>query len=315
MEKYIINKKDSNGNPISDSVPDIFMDQFDVTWMASGMAQGHSYKSSFTILPTEGNQTKDDGRVIYNFNHDGFRCDDFTKVHNGVHVLFSGCSNTEGVGSPLETIWSKTLYNKLSEENDLSGFFSLGKAGQGWQKIIANFIIYGEKYGFPDFFFVLLPNLGRFWDWHPKDNRWYYVQRYPVESVILPNKPAEPTEDFFAHRSISLEEHRKIFIDFCAGWKLFEKFCESKNVKMLWASYDYTENYNHDLFSISQNYINLSSEALAEFTFNARPHGNFKIDELHRRDGHSGTIEHDYWKSNFIEKLKASPQTKLKIGK
>jgi hypothetical protein len=312
---YKIDKQDSNLHDILYSAPDLFLDEFDVTWMELYRSESGSYKTSLTVLPTEGNDALDDGRVVYNFNHDSFRSDDFIKNHTGKHILFSGCSNTEGVGSPLETIWSKGVYNKLSKSNDLSGFFSLGKAGHGWQKIILNFMIYGEKYGFPDFFFVMLPNISRFWDWHPKEKRWYYVQSSPLKTQHLWGKHSEISSDpFFIHRKISPETHRKDFIDFCFGWKMFEKFCESKGVKMLWSSWDYPENANHEIFQKkSRTYINLNLEESVEFIDKVRPDGKFEIDDLERRDGHLGKLEHDYWMSKFLERINNDPSFELKV--
>lgn len=312
--EFTIDSKDANSNSILNSAPDLFLNKFDVTWMESFRDESGSYKTTLTILPTEGPDSVDDGRVIYNFNHDSFRSDDFTKTHSGTHILFSGCSNSEGVGSPLETIWTKKLYNQISKENEVSGFFSLAKAGNGWQKIIANFMIYGERYGFPDFFFVMLPNIARFWDWHPKEKRWYYVQSSPLKTQrYWQNNVKVDPDNFFVHRNVTPETHKKDFIDFYFGWKMFEKFCESKNVKMLWGSWDYPEGINHNTFQNSKNYIHLTIEESVEFIDKARPTGKFEVDDLQRRDGHLGQLEHEYWTRKFLEKINAEEEFGLKV--
>lgn len=311
---YQIDKEHESLPSILYSAQDLFLNKFDVTWMEEYRNNSGSYKTTLTILPTEGHDSVDDGRVVYTFNHDSFRSDDFTKNHKGKHVLFSGCSNTEGVGSPLETIWTKSLYNELIKHNDLSGFFSLAKAGNGWQKIIVNFMIYGEKYGFPDFFFVMLPNIARFWDWHPKEKRWYYVQSSPLKTRAQWGKDSGiPLDDFFIHRQVTPEKHKKDFIDFYFGWKMFERFCESKGIRLLWGSWDYPENINHANFQDSKNYIHLTLEESVEFIDKARPTGKFEVDDLQRRDGHLGKLEHDYWKDKFLKKIQDNPSFGLKV--
>lgn len=48
----------------------------------------------------------------YKFNSDGFRCDEFSK-HSDLPILFMGCSYTEGIGLPLEEVWSSHVLNKI----------------------------------------------------------------------------------------------------------------------------------------------------------------------------------------------------------
>ena len=88
--------------------------------------------------------------ITYAYNSIGFRSDEFKKDHDGEHVLFAGCSETEGAGDNIENSWAGIVYNKMSETNKLSGFFNIGRSGWGWQIIIANTIEYIKAYGKPD---------------------------------------------------------------------------------------------------------------------------------------------------------------------
>ena len=81
--------------------------------------------SIFTMHPKEifmfemiGEKPIDDGSVEYKYNSEGFRSDNFTNMHNGKHLLFSGCSEGEGIASPLNTMWNKIVYDRLNLEND-----------------------------------------------------------------------------------------------------------------------------------------------------------------------------------------------------
>jgi hypothetical protein len=303
--EYLIKAKDNFDQDTFFSAPDIFKNTLDITWMATS-DQNKDYTSEYTILPVEP-EVEDDGEVLYQFNKQGFRSDNFISSHEGTHILFAGCSQTEGVGSPLETVWTKMLYEDIKGDNNLSGFFSLGRSGYGWQKIIANFLVYSEKYGMPDIFLVQLPNIGREWKWHKAYHKWFYVQRYPttdIEEMIVTRKPNPDDVDFFKHTPMTVEEHRKAFIDFCAGWTLFEKFCESNNVKLLWGTWDEDENINHKLANISQNYIHFSREEFLDYLTEVRPDGVLKKHDVERRDGHLGILNHEYWRNKFLEEMR-----------
>lgn len=98
---------------------------------------------------------------FYNLNDYGLRSEEFTESHNGKHVLFAGCSNTFGMGVPLNSIWPKLVYEKLSSTEQLSGFFNIGISGASILEIYNQTIAYIKKFGVPDVLFVNLPDHGR----------------------------------------------------------------------------------------------------------------------------------------------------------
>lgn len=57
-----------------------------------------------------------DAAITYKFNSDGFRCDHFTE-QTTLPILFMGCSFTEGIGLPLETVWSHLFLNAIRRQN------------------------------------------------------------------------------------------------------------------------------------------------------------------------------------------------------
>lgn len=297
QEDFIINKEGSSNNSVFFD-KDVFADDFDRTWM--NLLPLDNYEMESTLYFSE-NIDSDDKTIFYKFNTDGFRSDNFTGIHNGLHILFAGCSQTEGVGGNLETVWTKMLHNEIENKNLLSGFFSIARSGFGWQKIISNFLVYTKKYGYPEYLFILLPNIGRFWDWNMHKEKWFYVHRYPnSQGLSIDHNDL----DFFAKKPLTVLEHRKLFIDFVAGWKLFERLCLEKNIKFLWASWDFMENENYLNANFSSNYIHLNNKEFMSFIKSLRPDGKIKQHDLERRDGHNGILFHEYWKHKFLEKIK-----------
>lgn len=297
--EFIINKKDKAGHDILDMIPDLFGQDFDRTWM--GWNQSGDYSATLSLLPSEAGLVEDDGEVEYVYNSDGFRSDNFEIDTNKINILFAGCSQTEGVGSPLETVWSKTVFNQLSKNNDLGKFMSIARAGYGWQKVITNFMVYVKKYGFPDYLFVMLPNASRFWDWSDDDSRWFYVQRYPGGQ----NKDSfHSQEKNIFSQPLSVREHRRSIIEFSFGWKMFEQYCSDHGVKLLWSSWDPIDSINFGMLGISDNYIELIDKEFESFIEASRPDGKIKKHDIDRRDGHSGILFHEYWHSKFIAEIR-----------
>jgi len=281
-------------------IDDVFYNTFDRTWAKVAPDQPEPSRV-LTKLPIEA--ADDDGTVVYNYNNDFFRSDNFTSSHEGKkHILFAGCSQTEGVGAPLESVWSHVLTNKLG--SDL-GFYSIAKSGFGWQKIITSFMVYVDKYGAPDYLFALLPNLGRFFVWEDHSGSFSYVQRYPNGGEVSTEQedPSKIAPGTFIEKPFSNEEHKRSFVDFSISWKLFEKYCEAIGTKVLWASWDYTENKNYELAQISKNYISLGEDKQFEYVCSQRPYGQMQKFDLFRRDGHAGVLINEYWATEFEKEI------------
>lgn len=304
MKKHINKTDNFIIDKLEGGIDDVFYNSFDKTWAKVAPGQPE-LKRFWTKLPIE--IADDDGTVEYFYNNDFFRCDDFTANHESPHILFAGCSQTEGVGAPLETVWSKVLLNKINNENSTnSRFYSIAKSGYGWQKVIATYMVYIQKYGVPEYLFVLLPNLGRFFEWDNSEEVYRYVQRYPNGGGVSTDQlDEEKVPDFlYIERPLSIGEHRKCFIDFAVSWQLFEKYCQSVGTKILWASWDYEENKNYKFANLTKNYIDLDDEQFIEFIKKERPDGRLGQYDLSRRDGHAGILINEYWASRFYEEIK-----------
>ena len=283
----------------STSVWDIFWDEFDITW-----AQSKEYSKSkhFTVNPAESQQafgTIDDGEVTYDYNNDWFRSDEFTVDHpEKYHIVFSGCSETEGVGSPLDTVWSKMLHTELKEKYDIGGYYNLAKSGNGWHKVVSSLMVYIKKYGKPTHLFVLLPNIARNFVWEDERETWTYQQKLNFSS----NKKHLP--ESMVNQITTLDEYRNAFIQFSLTWKLFEAFCNASNIKLICSSWNYEENLNLEFQNHIPSYFPLHRPDFDEYAKIKRPDGKFKDKDLRRRDNHSGILYHEWWKDAFMDEIK-----------
>lgn len=109
------------------------------------------------MLRSQGMELSD----IYSLNSLNYRSDEFTKDHDGMHVLFVGCSITFGQGLPLDVTWPKIVYDHLSNGSKLSGFFNLGHPGITRLQILSQMYEYINSYGIPDLIVANLPDTFR----------------------------------------------------------------------------------------------------------------------------------------------------------
>jgi hypothetical protein len=211
-----------------------------------------------------------------------FRCDEFTKIHNGTHVLFSGCSYTWGVGLLFNESWSNKLYKEISKNNQSSGFFNLATAGSSIITQVINIIKYSKKYGNPNIIFLNIPNLIRFYGYNSKEKT--------IIDAVYNNENI---------KILRLISYQYLFI--------LGEYCRSNGIKLYAFTWmdnekDYKEQFietgiiNFDFF------YETNKKEMADHIINFEknnPNNEYNI--IARDGGHAGVAYHDYW-FNFIYK-------------
>jgi len=233
---------------------------------------------------------REDWPVEYKFNSELFRCDHFKTEHEGVHIVFSGCSVSEGIGIKQEDTWSYRLYKQISENNKVSGYFNLAHAGNGYHQIVGNFLEYVKRYGKPDVFVVLHPNIERQYKFLNEEN----LFSYQVQAQKL-------NED----RKTTPEEYFTSFAAWAKVWENFVQICKTLNVELVWGSWDAIDQLNikklgifKDSFVKVQNHNSASelSKLLIDF--------NLSDKDIYARDSHPGPVSHYMWANNFYDEIK-----------
>jgi hypothetical protein len=239
--------------------------------------------------------------IHYSYNSLGFRSDEFTTNHDGKHILFAGCSETEGAGGGLESLWAKIVYDELEKDNKLSGFFNLGRSGWGHEIIVSNIMSYIDLYGKPDTVYMLFPNIGRYFEWVGTDEQgdcYKYLGSVPNSSDIS-------DIDSKWKRKITISEQRSLLISFIMIIKLFEKYCESSGINLIWSTWDHEDAMNYKNLSIFKNYRHMISAE--DFV---KQNKDFFMDNIYtnkywerKRDNHSGYLFHYVWAQEFLGRI------------
>lgn len=162
-------------------------------------------------------------------NSSGFRCDDFmsSKSHNGLHIIFAGCSVTWGDALNQEDTWPAMVYSEISKEQKTSGYFNLGFPGTSIVQQIFWMMKYFNKYGNPDYVFFLMPNLGRFMSVDP--------DTLNVGSSIMYSKDQESYPG-----SLELVKYFEYEI-----YSMFEQYCKSNSITLISSSWSFGEEDNN----------------------------------------------------------------------
>jgi hypothetical protein len=102
-----------------------------------------------------------DFTMLGNYSHTNYRCDDFIKDHDGLHVLFIGDSFAAGDGLEKEDTWAYKVHQKISETQKTSGYFNVGCSGISISESVDQFFKYCYHYGSPDVVFFVTTELDR----------------------------------------------------------------------------------------------------------------------------------------------------------
>jgi hypothetical protein len=91
-------------------------------WLGHDNIVSH-YDNLKKYSKVKGKYDWDDKAIIYKFNSHGFRCDEFSSEDS---IMFLGCSNTMGMGLPLEDTWAYNVAKNLNLKS-----VNLGIVGTG----------------------------------------------------------------------------------------------------------------------------------------------------------------------------------------
>jgi hypothetical protein len=179
-----------------------------------------------------------------------FRCDEFKKEQDGKHVLFTGCSVTQGVGLELEEVWAHKLYTKISENEKVSGYYNLGVPASGIFFIVSNLFKYFNSYGNPDAIFINLPDMLRFYSVEEVGTKIKkpYVHKDMVN--ILSNSIYHD-QDWSSEQDILSYSRWVNYYDYVM---MLESYCKTNNIKLFIFSYDGATNETFKKFELESFY-------------------------------------------------------------
>ena len=189
-----------------------------VKWCSSDNKQAFEINkrvaSSRKILEMNGWLDKSN-EITYEFNEHGFRSVSFeTKCK----VLFNGCSQTMGIGLPLQMTWA----GKVAEELDVP-YHSIACAGADWQHVCQRTLYWIPKLK-PDLMILRETPIPRF-NWWDQETVVSTAQFTGDELMDCKIKESRPLIDI-------VSDNNSIWYQYSMQM-LIEKCCEDNNVQLL----------------------------------------------------------------------------------
>ncbi len=242
-----------------------------------------------------------------------FRSDEFKKEHEGKHILFSGCSNSYGVGLYNNEIWPWIVYNKIKEKEKVSGYYNLAITGIGTFNIVADIFKYIDTYSKPDTIFINLPNLSRFYSMPIYKDRvldftkeFNFLKTFPSWHHTVPSNAEDdnirPKSAWAEQKPVEKHHliHAERFIYVYQYLMMLETFCKANNIELYIFSHNLSTNWFLDQtdldsfknISRTKNDIKLTNDLMFEY-ISLNKNDNFTITS---RDGvHEGTAYQYAW--------------------
>lgn len=210
-------------------------------------------------------------------NSSFFRSEEFIHTHEGLHVLFAGCSYTFGYGVDLDKTWSKIVYDSIKQNNKTSGYFNIGSSGASIMESISLIFKYCKTYGNPEVVFLNMPNFDRF---------------YSLDS-------------FSKIRLSFLKQKNSKVLNLLAYqyYLMLDLYCKNNDIDLYSFTWSLSDNPDYtgvigskiNTFSTYHEYDLLESDTFVEEYLK----NNIGSKRLANDDNHLGEPYHQYW-ANFI---------------
>jgi len=193
----------------------------------------------------------------YSINSYGFRSKEFKEYSkNNLKILFAGCSNTFGEGLPEQYTWSKLLIKKIQnkEKNIKIEDYNISYPAASIHSIVRNIYFFIEKFGTPDYLFVMFPGCNRDLYFSNKKNNFVNCLLWN-EYLLFKNS----TQQKF---NLNYVEENNILLSTTLIYML-ESFCKKSKIKLVWTSWREQDKYLFkelnfkNFFSINTNINNL----------------------------------------------------------
>jgi len=239
-------------------------------------------------------------------NSSNFRSDEFTKIHNGKHILFSGCSISYGTGLYSKETWPYLLYKKIKEKEIVSGYYNISIPATSIFDNVINIFKYIDSYSKPDVIFLNLPDIARFYTLieNLSSDLTEWQKKIPLDKI----NDFDYFKDKYFHSYCHYQNNQDstiIYENLIYIYQyllMLEIFCKTNNIELYLFSWS----------SATNNFLNRDFLELSSFHTFKHPSENwlhdYKMENkknkfyLKARDNsHYGTAYHDFWSKKMYD--------------
>lgn len=211
----------------------------------------------------------------------GYRSEEFTDAHSGLHIVFSGDSYTFGTGVLYEECWAKLTYNKLNKDFKCSGYFNLGYPGSCIANQVVDLFKYFKQYGNPKAIFFNLTNPSRFY-MARKDGKLFNL----TFSKDLISLDEEDGSDLI--QTLSMQYYF-----------MLQEYCRQSGIQLY--SFSWQPNHSFKTMPLIDSFYTWSEYEMLSYIDKYSRDNHDEFIEIARDGNHLGTAAHSFW-SDFIYK-------------
>jgi hypothetical protein len=214
-----------------------------------------SLKTMSSKQPGRTTMLNDNRPIYYTYNSYGYRCEEFQDQK----VLTLGCSQTLGVGLPLDHTWPFLLSEKTSMP-----YVSLAKGGDSMQAQVIKAFQFFKEFYHPEYIFGVFP-MARMEMPYVKDV--FGVDKKPnisekdkeyIQNIFIHNSKIEKFSKIPHSGDEVVPEEVPIFYNLMFI-KMLEQYCQTNNIKLFWTA------YNDTSYTNLLNMIDMDSYFLGDF--------------------------------------------------
>jgi hypothetical protein len=231
-----------------------------------------SLKVMSSKQPGRTTMLNDNQPIYYKYNSYGYRSEEFKDQS----VLVLGCSQTLGVGLPLEYTWPFLLSKKTNMP-----YISLAKGGDSMQAQVIKAFQFFKEFYHPEYIFGVFP-MARMEMPYVKDV--FGVNKKPnisekemdyIQNIFINNSKIEKFSKLPHSADEVIPEEVPIFYNLMF-MQMLEQYCKTNNINLFWTA------YNDTSYSDLHNRIDMESYFLGDFIYD----GNDKV----CHEGHAGNL-------------------------
>jgi hypothetical protein len=236
--------------------------------------------------------TSNESNISYCLNNFGFRSESFEVFNDeNINILTSGCSNTFGYALPENKIWPNILKDKIAKTNKKNiKLYNLGRPSLDTERIITTCYTFIEKYKTPDYVFLVLPPIERFFTLEREKHIRTIHEPLYIDNINTLLKTFYKNKNF-----------ESVVIYNLLSLVNFQKFCNVNNIKLFVLSWSNSSNEFYNFLKIKSvidnNYINEIKNNI-ELSKTNEEFWDFAED-----NDHHGYKYHLTWANVFYDKM------------
>lgn len=282
------------------------MNNFDLDQYKFNLISEFKLLNLNTVNPDPDYIKREFGEIPLILNKDGYRSPELTNVD----FVFTGCSQTFGIGLEEKFIWGKDIATK----NNWT-YNNLGVPGDSVFNIIFSLFKYFNQYGNPKHLICLFPDFSRtrvylddiIHNVNGKINQFFSISHNPFDEFVETKNKKNNSGLLKRNKYIKLPTHPENILSYpnelyfnLTYIKILEQYCKSNNINFAWSTWTNINEEKDFLFEIFEYFLKIEIIGLDELNCHEENKNNLYFDMAYDNT-HLGIHANLHISENFMK--------------